>query len=84
MFSWSYFNLSTLWANSVDNIDDIFQKISFDISCKETICMKCQSLCSGKNKGTFCMKCQPIFGEKKEEKHFEMSSAENFTLHAKL
>ena len=48
-----------------------FQKTGYDISCilspKETICMKCRILFSGKNK----------------KKHFKMSSAENFTQSAK-
>ena len=60
-------NLTTLWANSVDDklvmFFLFFQKTGFDISCKlsplETICMKCQILFSGN-----------IF--------FKMSSAESF------
>ena len=32
---------------------------------------------------TICMKCQNLFSGKKEEKYFKMSSAENFTQHAK-
>ena len=50
----------------------ISQKIGLDISSKlsptDTICMKCQSLFSGENK----------------KKCFNISSAENFTQHAKL
>ena len=46
-------------------------KYMFDISCKlspmETICMKCKTLFSGKNK----------------KKYFYISSAVNFTLDAK-
>ena len=50
--------LSTLWANSADDAMKIFflfsLKIGFGISCKlspmETICMKCQTLFSEKQK----------------------------------
>ena len=50
--------LTMLWADLADNKLVIFsylsQKIAFDTSCKlspmETICMKYQSLFSGKNK----------------------------------
>ena len=56
---WIYnFYRHCLWANSAEDILKYFpyfsRKIGFDFSCKlspkETICMKCQSLFSGKNK----------------------------------
>ena len=46
--------IDTLVKISADNILQYFsyfsQKIDFDISCKLSISMKCQSLFSGKNK----------------------------------
>ena len=64
--------LPSLSKFSQQHIDDIFfQKIGTDISCKlsleETICMKCQSLFSGR---------------KKKEKYFKTSPVEIFTKHA--
>ena len=53
----SHLTFTTLWANSADDkliLFLIFSGNRFDISCKlsamETICMKGQSLFSGKNK----------------------------------
>ena len=59
----------TLWANSADKliIFHFSENIDFDITCKlspkETTCMKCQSLFSGRNM---------------EKNYFKMSSAEVF------
>ena len=73
-----YLTLSMLSKNFSRQLFQIFfficfsQKIGFGISCKlfphDTICMKCQSLFSGKN----------II-----KKSFKMSSAEIFTQQAK-
>ena len=65
---------TTLWANSTDGILEyfsyFFQKIGFDSSCKlspgETICIKFQSLFSGKMR----------------KKYFKVLSVEFFSQHA--
>ena len=58
--SWMFQTFNTIcWVKVsaeaiLQHLSYFFQKIGFDISCKlspkETICMKCQSLFSGKNK----------------------------------
>ena len=69
---WGFINLYHSMSKFSRRQDDnilFFQKTSFDISCKSSA-LKGQNLLSEKNK-------------KKQEKYFNLSSAQNFTQSAK-
>ena len=62
----SLLTLAMQWENSADD-NLIYYSYFLSLSPRETICMQCQSLFSGKY----------------EKKYFKMSSAKFFTQHAK-